>query len=337
MRRSLVASLLVVALGGCERAPSPAATSGRTAAQAATVSVIRLDPALDTVVPPDAIAEKVAGGFGFTEGPLWRPSENRLWFSDVVGNALRAVTPAGQATTLIEHAGGESAAPPGSFVGPNGMAEDVDGTVLMAQHTNRRIVRVSPDLHMTVVVDRYEGKRFNSPNDLVFGPHHAIYFTDPPFGLVKQDQDAAKELDFNGVFRDADGRVDALIKALGRPHGIAFSPDMRTLYISNTEATRKVWMAYDVMADGSVSNGRVLLDATSDPADGLPDGMKVDREGNLFASGPGGIWVISQTGRHLGTIHLPEVPANCAWGDDGRTLYITAQTSIYRIRVSTGR
>ncbi len=217
------------------------------------------------------------------------------------------------------------------------MAADDDGTVLLAQHTNRRIVRIAPDLHMTVVVDRYQGKRFNSPNDVVVGPHHAIYFTDPPFGLLKQDQDPAKELDFNGVFRVLGGTVEPVIKDLGRPNGIAFSPDQRTLYISNTEDTRKVWMAYDVAGDGTVSNGRLLLDATSDTAAGLPDGMKVDRLGNLFASGPGGIWVISPEGHHLGTIHTAETPANCAWGDDGRTLYITAETSVYRIRLSTGR
>jgi gluconolactonase len=329
--------LLAAGLSACGQAPSSPAAKADAVARPAVGSVIRLDPAIDAIVPADAAIEKVAGGFGFTEGPVWRASENRLWFSDVTGNALRAVTPTGQAATLIEHAGGISTAPPGSFVGPNGMAEDVDGTVLMAQHTDRRIVRVSPDLHLTAVVDRYRGKRFNSPNDVVFGPGHAIYFTDPPFGLLKQDEDPARELEFNGVFRFADGRVDAIVTDLGRPNGVAFSPDMRTLYISNTEATRKVWMAYDVAADGSVSNGRVLLDATSDTADGLPDGMKVDREGNLFASGPGGIWVISQAGRHLGTIQLPEAPANCAWGDDGRSLYITAQTSVYRIRVSTGR
>ncbi len=335
MNRTVVLVLFLAAgVAGC-RQQAPAPPPAEATAPASAGSVVRLDPALDALVPADAVVEKVASGFGFTEGPLWRPSEDRLWFSDVVGNALRAVTPAGEATTLIENSGGISTAPAGSFVGSNGLLADDDGTVLMVQHTNRRIVRVSPDLKMTAVVERYQGKRFNSPNDLVFGPHRAIYFTDPPFGLPQQDQDPAKELDFNGVFRDADGKVDALITDLGRPNGIAFSPDMHTLYVSNTEDTRKVWMAYDVADDGSVSNGRVLLDATSDKAEGLPDGMKVDRQGNLFASGPGGIWVISPAGKHLGTIHTAEVPANCAWGDDGHTLYITAETSVYRIRLTT--
>jgi gluconolactonase len=337
LRRALLVLFVAAGLSACGQTPPSPAPPADAAAKPSIGSITRLDPALDAIVPADAAIDKIAGGFGFTEGPLWRASENRLWFSDVTGNALRAVTPAGQAATLIEQAGGVSTAPAGSFVGPNGMAEDTDGTVLLAQHTDRRIVRVSPDLHLTAVVERYQGKRFNSPNDVVFGPGHALYFTDPPFGLVKQDDDPAKELKFNGVFRFADGRVDAIVKDLGRPNGIAFSPDMHTMYVSNTEANRKVWMAYDVAANGTVSNARVLLDATAETADGLPDGFKVDREGNLFASGPGGIWVISPAGRHLGTVKLPETPANCAWGDDGHSLYVTAQTSIYRIHVSTGR
>ena len=332
--RSCVAGIaLVAAMGGCTRndvpdnAPPPAAA-------AATGAIVRLDPALDAIVPANAPVEKVAGGFQFTEGPLWRPSEGRLWFSDVVGNVLRAVTSAGQVEVLIEHAAGHSTAPAGSYIGPNGLLAEDGGTVLMAQHFNRQIVRIGRDRKTTVVVDRFDGKRLNSPNDLAFGPGGTLYFTDPPFGLVGQDKDPAKELDFNGVYRFAGGQVTALVRDLGRPNGIGFSPDLRTMYVSNTEASRKVIMAYDVAPDGRVANGRVFADGTADTAPGMPDGLKVDRQGHVYATMPGGVWVIAPDGRHLGTIRAPEVAANCGWGDDGKTLYITAETGVYRIRLN---
>jgi gluconolactonase len=335
VRTCVTVIALVAAMGGCTRNEFPErAPASAPAAAAATGAIVRLDPALDAIVPANAAVEKVAGGFQFTEGPLWRPSEGRLWFSDVVGNVLRAVTPAGQVDVLIEHAAGHSTAPAGSYIGPNGLLAEDGGTVLMAQHFNRQIVRIGADRQTTVVVDRFDGKRLNSPNDLAFGPGGALYFTDPPFGLVGQDKDRAKELDFNGVYRFANGQVTALVRDLGRPNGIGFSPDFRTMYVSNTEAPRKVVMAYDVAADGSVANGRVFADGTADTAPGMPDGLKVDRQGHVYATMPGGVWVIAPDGRHLGTIRAPEVAANCGWGDDGRTLYITAETGVYRIRLN---
>jgi gluconolactonase len=331
-----VAILAVAAVAGtaCGQAEAPPPAPAAPAASGVG-GVIRLDPALDALVPADAIIEKIAGGFQFTEGPLWRPAENRLWFSDVVGNVLRAVTPDGQVEVLIDKAAGNSTAPAGSYIGPNGLLADTDGTVLMTQHFKRQIVRIGADRKTTVVVDRYNGKRLNSPNDLAFGPDRALYFTDPPYGLVGQDKDPLKELDFNGVFRFAAGKVTALVTDLGRPNGIAFSPDLKTMYVANTEATRKVLMAYDVAADGSVSKGRVFVDATADAAPGMPDGIKVDKAGNVYATAPGGVWVIAPDGRHLGTIQAPEVAANIGWGDDGRSLYITAETGIYRIKLTT--
>jgi gluconolactonase len=329
---------IVAIVTGCATVVSactPADAPNRAPATSdATGGIVRLDPALDATVPAGAKVEKVAGGFQFTEGPLWRPSEKRLWFSDVVGNLLRAVTPDGQVEVLIDHAAGQSKAPAGSYIGPNGLLAEEGGTVLMAQHANRQIVRVGADRQTTVVVDRFDGKRLNSPNDLAYGPGGALYFTDPPFGLPGQDKDPAKELNFNGVYRFAGGQLDALVRDLGRPNGIGFSPDLRTMYVSNTEPARKVVMAYDVSSDGTVANGRIFADGTADTAPGMPDGLKVDTRGNVYATMPGGIWVIAPDGRHLGTIRVPEVAANCGWGDDGRTLYITAETSVYRIRLS---
>lgn len=332
--KSLTIFMILATFAGCGGTEMPATEPALTATPAAG-TITRLDPALDKLVPANAVVEKVAGGFQFTEGPLWRPSEGRLWFSDVVGNVLRAVTPEGKVEVLMENAAGQSTAPAGSYIGPNGLLAEPSGTVLMTQHFNRQIVRVAADRRTTVVVDRFEGKRLNSPNDMAFGPAGALYFTDPPFGLVGQDQDPAKELAFNGVYRFAEGRVAALVRDLGRPNGIAFSPDLQTMYVSNTEATRKVIMAYTVAADGSVSNARVFADGTANTEPGMPDGLKVDTQGNVYATMPGGVWVIAPDGRHLGTIGAPEVAANVGWGDDGRTLYITAETGVYRVKLTS--
>ena len=295
----------------------------------------RLDPALDALVAPGAVIEKVAGGFKFTEGPLWRP-DGTLWFSDVQGNVVRSVTPAGQVTVLIRNAGGVSNAPPDAFIGSNGMAQAPDGSVWMVQHGARQVVRVAPDHTLTPLVSRFEGKRFNSPNDLVFARDGALYFTDPPYGLAKQDDDPAKELAFNGVYRFANGRIQAVVRDLNRPNGLAFSPDYKMLYVNNSDPAKNLVMRYDVAADGTLVHGRVFADLTS-KIDGLADGMKIDAKGNVYTAGPGGVWVLSPSGKHLGTIAPPETPANCAWGDDGKTLYITAVTSVYRIRTLVGR
>ena len=295
----------------------------------------RLDPALDALVAPGAVIEKVAGGFKFTEGPLWRP-DGTLWFSDVQGNVVRSVTPDGHVKVLIQNAGGVSNAPPDAFIGSNGMAQAPDGSVWMAQHGARQVARVAADHTLTPVVSRFEGKRFNSPNDLVFAADGALYFTDPPYGLAKQDDDPAKELAFNGVYRFANGRLQALVRDLNRPNGLAFSPDGKILYVNNSDPAKNIVMRYDVAADGTLANGRVFANLTS-KVDGLADGMKVDAKGNVYTTGPGGIWVLSASGKHLGTIEPPETPANCAWGDDGKTLYMTAVTGIYRIRTLVGR
>jgi len=321
-------------------AGAAAAWGARLAARgnvmAAGVGTIeRLDPALDALIAPGAAIEKVAGGFRFTEGPLWRP-DGTLWFSDVQGNVVRSVTPDGKVTVLIENAGGASNPPPDAFIGSNGMAQAPDGSVWMVQHGARQIVRIGPDRTLTPVVSRFEGKRFNSPNDLVFAKDGALYFTDPPYGLAKQDDDPAKELTFNGVYRFANGRLQALVRDLNRPNGLAFSPDFRVLYVNNSDPAKNLVMRYDVAPDGALTGGRVFADLTS-KIDGLADGLKVDAKGNVYTTGPGGVWVLSPAGKHLGTIRPPEGPANCGWGDDGKTLYLTAVTSVYRVKTQVGR
>jgi gluconolactonase len=332
----LASAVLVVSCSTAHRSESPSSSpASTTGAQQNTGSVLRLDPALDRLVPKDAVIEKLAGGFQFTEGPLWRPQDQALWFSDVMGNVVRQWSPNGEVKVLIQKAGGDPGnVPAGALVGPNGEIAGKDGVVLICQHTGRRIVRVGKDLQMMPLVERYEGKRFNSPNDLVYRSDGALYFTDPPYGLAKQDEDPAKEIAFNGVYRLKNGKLDAIIKDLTRPNGIAFSPDEKVLYIANSDEKRKVWMRYDVAEDGTAGNGRVFFDATSDNEDGLPDGIKIDSHGNLYGAGPGGVWVFSPDGKHLGTIKPPETPANCNWGDDGKSLYITARTGLYRIKLA---
>ena len=195
-------------------------------------------------------------------------------------------------------------------------------------------MRVAPDMTMTPVLEKFEGHRFNSPNDLLYRSDGALYFTDPPYGLAKMDDDPAKELKFNGVFLYKDGALKAIVKDLNRPNGIALSPDEKTLYVSNSDEKKRFWMRYDVAPDGTVSHGRMFFDLANAKEQGIPDGMKVDSEGNVYAAGPEGVWVFSPDGRHIGTIQPGETAANVGWGEDGKSLYITASTSVYRIRVN---
>jgi gluconolactonase len=301
---------------------------------AAVGSIVRLDPAFDALVPKEAQIEKLAGGFTFIEGPIWRPS-GVLWFSDVIGNVVRQWSPDGKVTEILNPGGYDgNSLPAGGYNGPNGMTADRDGAVLLCQHGNRRIVRISKEMQVSTLVDKFEGKKLNSPNDLVYRSDGSLYFTDPPYGFPKQDTDPAKELKFNGVFRLAEGKLRVVIKNVTRPNGIAFSPDQKTLYIANSDEKNKVWMAYNVGDDGTVANGRVFADVTAEKENGVPDGMKVDERGNVYGSGPGGIWVFSPAGKHLGTIKTPETAANCNWGDDWKSLYITAGTGLYRIKLA---
>jgi gluconolactonase len=298
------------------------------------MSIVRLDPGFDSLVAPDARIEKVAGGFMFTEGPLWR-SPGVLWFSDVPGNVVRQWSPDGRVVELLRPGGYDgNSLPAGGFIGPNGMTSGPDRSVLLCQHGNRRIVRIAPDMTVTTLIDNFEAKKLNAPNDLVHRSDGTLYFTDPPYGLPLGDDDPMKELPYNGVFKLSRGKLDVIITDLTRPNGIAFSPDERTLYVSNSDEKRRIWMRYDVASDGTISNGRVFFDATAAKESGVPDGMKIDERGNIWATAPSAVYVLSPDGTHLGTIRPPEDPANCAWGDDGRSLYITAETGLYRLKTS---
>src|SRR5437762_1910016 len=242
MIRPLAVLTMLALLAGCSsNAPEQKAEQKTESKPASVGTILRVDPALDALAPTSATIEKLAGGFEFIEGPLWRP-EGALWFSDVTGNVVRQWTPDGKVIEILRPGGyDKNDAPAGSFIGPNGMVADKDGAVLLCQHGNHRIVRISKDRQVASVIDKVNGKRLNSPNDLVFKSDGSLYFTDPPYGLLKQDEDPAKEIPYNGIYRLANGKVQLLNKELTRPNGIAFSPDEKTLYISNSDEKKKIW------------------------------------------------------------------------------------------------
>jgi gluconolactonase len=297
-------------------------------------AVTRIDPALDAIVPDGLMVEKLAGGFIFTEGPVWVP-DGYLLFSDPNANTIYRWTPDGQVSVFRTKSGysGFDVAEYGQ-PGSNGITLDSEGRVTIDEHGNRRVVRIEKTGAVTVVADRFEGKRLNSPNDLVYRSDGTLFFTDPPFGLPKAFDDHRKELPFSGVYSLKDGILRLVSKDLTGPNGIAFSPDERFLYVANWDEKRKVVMRYRVNADATLEKGDVFFDMTAAPGEDALDGIKVDVRGNLYVSGPGGLWILSPEGKHLGTIAGPEHPHNLAWGgDDGRTLFLTAQTGLYRIHL----
>lgn len=309
-----------------------------TARRKAALTIDRKSPALDAILAADTTLEHLATGFQFTEGPVWVPAERSLLFSDPNDNTIYRWNE-NTGVSVFRVKSGYSGANVGEYrqPGSNGLTLDAEGRLTIAEHGNRRISRLEPKGQVTVLADRYEGKRLNSPNDLVFKSDGALYFTDPPFGLPKVYDDPRKELPYTGVFRLKDSVLTLLSTDLKGPNGIAFSPDERYLYVTNWDEQRKIVMRYAVKADGTLESGRVFFDMTSAPGEEALDGVKVDRAGNLFVSGPGGVWVLSPDGVHLGTIKGPELAANMAWGDeDGRTLYLAARSGLYRLRVLTG-
>jgi gluconolactonase len=311
--------------------PRERATVGR----AVPFELERRAAGLDDVVPAETSVEHVAGGFEFTEGPVWSP-EGALLFSSPNTNVIYRWGPRGE-VTVFRSKSGYTGTDIGRYhqPGSNGLTFDPDGRLAICQHGNRRVIRVEPHGNVTVMADRFEGRRLNSPNDLVYRSDGTLFFTDPPFGLPDLFDDPAKELPFSGVFAVRDGEVVLVTDELAGPNGLAFSPDERYLYVGNWDLERKVIMRYEVDADGAVRDDGVFADLTGAPGDDALDGLKVDEAGNVYACGPGGVWILSPEGEQLGLLRLPEDPHNLAWGEaDRRTLYVTALTGVYRIRLS---
>lgn len=311
--------------------------------------VERLDPAANLIIPEHPVWHRIATGFTWVEGPIWIHA-GYLMFADISSNSIRKVTVDGKTSIWLQPSGYRGQEPyGGKEPGTNGMTLDPMGRLTVAGHAGRNIMRfesMDPHGKVTILADTYQGKNLNSPNDLAYGPDGSLYFTDPPYGLRTQlDNDPHKELSFNGVYRIPNATKQAagsspnraalqlLIRDLPRPNGIAFSPDHKWLYVSNSDP--KKWMRYPVNNDGTVGTGTVLIDASQDKRVGAPDGLKVDTKGNLYAAGPGGVWIISPTGKHIATLRTEKATANVAWGgDDGTTLYTTTTDSIYSIQLN---
>jgi gluconolactonase len=345
MRQKVLACIGVAALLGSGTQPAaqnptdgprPAASNAApNGAQSAGGTIVRLDPRFEALVPRDARIEKLADGFVFLEGPAWVASESKLLYSDLRGNAIYEWTQAGGVTALAKpFFEGDGTGLRG--VGPNGVALDAAARLIVCVYGSRSVVRLERDGTRTTLAERFDGKRLNSPNDVIVARDGTVYFTDPSFGLEGIDNSPLRELDFNGVYRlKPNGELEALARTQDRPNGLALSPDEKILYVANSGGAPVTgWMAYDLSANG-LANARVFFDLADAQGDGGADGMKVDSAGNVFATGPGGVWVIAPDGTHLGTIAPGEALTNVGWGDDGHTLYITGRTALYRIRLST--
>jgi len=309
-------------------------------------SIEKLDPRLDKLLPPGARLEILSEGHKWTEGPVWVPQGRFLLFSDIPPNRVFRWKEGEGARPYLQPSGYTGTKPRTAETdepGSNGLVLDPQGRLVLCQHGDRRVARMNapldkPDARFVTLADRYMGKRLNSPNDAVFHSGGSLYFTDPPYGLEKRMEDPEKELDFQGVYRvTPGGELTLLTKEITRPNGIAFSPDEKKLYVASSDPDRAIWMVYDVKPGGMLANGKLFFDATKwvKTKKGLPDGLKVDVNGNLFATGPGGVLVFAPDGTHLGTINTGEKTANCAWGDDGATLYIAADMYLLRIRTGT--
>lgn len=303
-------------------------------------SIERLDPRFDELFDEDAQMEKLSEGFEWAEGPAWNKQERFLVFSDIPNNVVNRWVPGKALSLFLKPSGYTGKQTRGGEMGSNGLVYDPQGRLVLCQHGDRRIARLKGKNSFETLADKYQGKRFNSPNDAVYKSNGDLYFTDPPYGLEETFDDPARELDFCGVYRlSKRGKVTLLTDEMTAPNGIAFSPDESLLYVAQSDKEEPLWKVFDVADDGTLENGKVFFDAAplvKDPENkGSPDGLKVDRAGNIFATGPGGVLVFAPDGTHLGTLRTGQRTANCAWGDDGSTLYVTAHMFLVRIKTKT--
>ncbi len=304
-----------------------------------TGDVIRVDPAIDALIAKDAKIEILAEGYQWTEGPLWIEDGQYLLFSEIPSNSIYKWTEEKGAELYIRPSGYTGAVERSGEPGSNGLILDAQNRLVMCQHGDRRMARMAsalskPTSSFETIVDTWEGKRFNSPNDAIYDSEGNLYFTDPPYGLVGNVNDPEKEIAFQGVYRyGANGQLSLQVKGMTRPNGLALSPDERILYVANSDPKQAIWNAYDVDEQGDLSNERLFYDVTGQPGKGLPDGMKIDPQGNIWATAAGGVWVFSPAGKVLGRIDTGEATSNCAFNKDYSILYMTCDDYVMRIKL----
>ena len=299
-------------------------------------SIERKDPKFDALIAPDAKVEELAGGFKWSEGPVWDKKHAQVLFCDIPNNMIYKWSDKEGLKEFLKPSGYTGSEPfAGSEPGSNGLAFHKDGHLVLCQHGDRRVSKLVDGKFVTLA-DKFEGKRLNSPNDLVYHTNGDLYFTDPPYGLPGQMKDPKKELDFQGVYRlKPTGELTLMTKVMSRPNGIGLSPDNKTLYVANSDPEKANWMSFPVKEDGTLGEGKQFFDSTDmvkAKKPGLPDGLKVDQQGNIWATGPNGVFVFDAMGKHLGSIITNDKTANCGFGDDGSTLYITANDKLIRIK-----
>ncbi|MSU80634.1 MAG: SMP-30/gluconolactonase/LRE family protein [Gemmataceae bacterium] len=304
--------------------------------------IVSLDPRFDKLVSGDAVVETIARGFIWTEGTAWNKKGKFLVFSDIPNNVVHKWQD-GKISEFVKPSGYTGKTPrggkPGDEPGSNGLVFDAEGRLTLCEHGDRQVSRIEKDGKKTVLADNYKGKKLNSPNDCVYHTNGDLYFTDPPYGRPKWDKDESLELGYFGVFlRKKDGTLVLLTKEMTRPNGIALSPDQKTLYVANSDPDLPIWKSFSVKAEGTIGDGKVFVDGAKwvkSKRPGLPDGMKIDVAGNIWATGPGGVWVFAPDGTVLGNIDTGTNTANCAFGDDGSTLYIAVNHDICRVKTKT--
>ena len=345
MKNIKIIAVLLLFVGCKEKKETPEPVSDKSTVTFPVLeegSIVANSETLWTIISKDAEIEILAEGHDWTEGPLWLEEEQMLLYTDIPRNAIYAWKEGEAAKIYLKPSGylGENFT--GSEPGANGLLLNADRELVLCQHGERRMAKMnstlsSPKAEFTVLAADYNNKRFNSPNDAIYRTNGDLYFTDPPYGLPKRMDDPEKELDFQGVYRlDTKGDLTLLTKEFTRPNGIAFSLDEKRLYIANSDPEQAIWSVYNVKEDGTLDEGKLFYDATELVASekGLPDGLKIDRKGNVFATGPGGVFVFSADGTLLGKIKTGQATSNCAFNTDKSELFITADSYLLRVRLS---
>ena len=330
----LALCMLLVASFSCTR------KENNTTSTASIGSIERIDPAFDAIVKADAQIEVLADGFEWSEGPLWIEDQQALLFSDVPKNIVYKWTEEKGKETYLTPSGRTGSLPYGDEPGSNGLILSNDGKLVLCQHGDRRVaimdaLLTAPEPKFISLVDNYQGKKFNSPNDAVFNSQGDLFLTDPPYGLPKKAEDPTKELPFQGVYKLTNGALKIITDTITRPNGIDLFPDEKTLLVANSDPDKAKWYAFDLLENDSVANARIFYDASeiAKTEKGLPDGLKIDKQGNVFATGPGGVWVFNSEGKVLGKIKISELTSNCALSPDEKKLYVTADRYILRIKL----